>query len=133
MAKQKSDLNAMQKAYLARRNAERGTMPDDDAFRTAYPELWSLCTTWWLDPTHRVEAASIIVQVMSGDWVARVNLPSLASSKTVCVPTFADALTRLEEAVRGNAVPWVPNLRRTVKIGNRKQNENGLDFDQHKE
>lgn len=129
MAKEKKEVNPLARLYLARKKAEEGTCPNDDAFRERYPNLWALTTTWWLDQEHRVEAAEIKVRVVVGDWIFTLSSPAMGASKSVCVPTYEGGLDALERVVADQGTPWTFWLKRRAKIKKVSEDKNGLAID----
>jgi hypothetical protein len=124
--KKREELNPAAQLYLARQLAERGTCPTDDAFREAYPTLWSLCTTWWIDDTHRVEACRLEVSVMGGDWLFKLSSPSMRGHAQCLAQTFALGIAKLEAQLSGPDPGWSFWLKRRASIAQVQPEKNGL-------
>jgi hypothetical protein len=130
VAKKATPINKAQELYLARQAADRGECPDDDVFREQYPSLWELCTTWWLDEKHRIEACRIEVICMTGEWVFKLHSPSMRASKTVTVARFNDGLTALEAVVNDGSRPWQFWLKRKAAVSKIEPSKDGVDIGQ---
>lgn len=126
MPRKKDDLNPAQQLYLARQMAERGTCPNDDEFRLAYPTMWQLCTCWWIDDTHRIEAARLEVSAVSGDWLFKLSSPSIRGHAQCLAGTFAAGLVKLEAQLAGPDPGWSFWLKRKASIAVVQPEKNGL-------
>jgi hypothetical protein len=125
MAKKMEEPNLVQKLYLARKNAEKGTFPDDDEFRTPFPSLWQFLTTWWLDDTHRIEAARLEISIVSGDWLFKLHSPSMRGTKAITSNVYFAGLRALDIAV-ADPHGWSFWLKRKANVAEVQPEKNGL-------
>jgi hypothetical protein len=73
-------------------------VPDDDAFRTAYPQLWQLFTVTRLSERWERNPPAITITLDGSLWRVTYRDNALSHAISVAASTFAELLPRLDAA-----------------------------------
>lgn len=116
-------LNGVSEVYKARKLAERGIPPNDEAFEKLYPALFSYLTRNHVDAGSWTDPARLSVSNASGDWLLGFSLPGLGAYTEITAATFTAGLAQLDRGLSEGSLKWRFNLKREAKIRKIKKSE----------
>jgi hypothetical protein len=115
MAKRKREqLNGVADLYLVRQLAEKHQAPDDDAFRSSYPKMFSILSDVRISEDQVIDPPILSVKNSCGDWSLSLSVPGLRMYGEVLASTFTEALALAEARLAAGDFPWKVNTKKKV-------------------
>jgi len=109
-------LNGVAALAKLRQDAEAGQAPDDEAFRTRYPALYSILAHNRITETQWTDPARLTITNANGEWSVQVMVPGLAAYRSALGPTIDQAFSDLELKLNTDPAGWQFNLKRRARV-----------------